>query len=296
MCVCAPFLFADDLKIASSSLIELQKDLLSLMKWSEENQLDFNIKKTKLLQFSKSKIQSDYPVLYMGENDIYLTNNSIRDLGVWITPNLTWTDHINTKIANCYKRLAMLRRNLPKMLNPNMKFKLYRIYILPALTYASGVWYPNRGDLKKMQRLQRICFKWIDHRKPFHELLDQYHHLPISLYLQMQDLLLFNKLTYGLYDFAIWNYVCLNQQNKFYELRSNSSSTFMSENTRLKCTQEFFFNRITKLCKFVQHQYKIKLPNHPATLEFDLKKIYWKHYKTAYEDSCCNMFLKCSCC
>ena len=45
----------------------------------------------------------------------------------------------------------MLRRNLPKMVNPDMKFKLYRIYILPALAYASGVWHPNRGDLKKIQ-------------------------------------------------------------------------------------------------------------------------------------------------
>ena len=147
-CECVPFLFADDLKLASSSLFELQNDLLSLMKWSEENKLDFNLQKTKLLHFSKSKMQCDNLVLHMGENDIYPTTKSIRVLGVWVSPNLTWTDHINIKIAN-YKRLAMLRRNLPKMLNPDMKFKLYRIYILPALAYASGVWHPNRGDLKK---------------------------------------------------------------------------------------------------------------------------------------------------
>ena len=295
-CECVPFLFADDLKLASSSLFELQNDLLSLMKWSEENKLDFNLQKTKLLHFSKSKMQCDNLVLHMGENDIYPTTKSIRDLGVWVSPNLTWTDHINIKIANCYKRLAMLRRNLPKMLNPDMKFKLYRIYILPALAYASGVWHPNRGDFKKIQRLQRICFKWIDYRSSFHQLLDKYHHLPISLHLQMQDLLLFNKLTMGLYDFTIWDYVCSNQHNNNYELRSNTKNIFMSDYTRLKCTREFFFNRIIKLSNFVQQEYNIKLPNHPAAFESDLKRIYWNHYKTKYEDSGCKMFLKCSCC
>ena len=232
----------------------------------------------------------------MGDKDVYPTTKSIRDLGVWVSPNLTWTDHINIKIANCYKRLAMLRRNLPKMLTPDMKFKLFRIYISPALAYASGVWHPNRGDLKKIQRLQRICFKWIDYRSSFHQLLDEYHHLPISLHLQMQDLLLFNKLTMGLDDFTIWDYVCSNQHNNNYELRSNTKNIFMSDYTRLKCTREFFFNRIIKLSNFVQQEYNIKLPKHPAAFESDLKRIYWNHFKTKYGDSGCKMFLKCSSC
>ena len=31
-----------------------------------------------------------------------------------------------------------------------MKSKLSLIYILQALAYTSGVWYPNRSDLKKI--------------------------------------------------------------------------------------------------------------------------------------------------
>ena len=53
----------------------------------------------------------------------------------------------------------MLRRNLPKMLNHDMKFKLYRIYFLPALAYASGVWHPNRGDLKKNTKAAADLFQ-----------------------------------------------------------------------------------------------------------------------------------------
>ena len=37
------FLFGDDLKLASFSLIILQNDLLSLLTWSNKNKVDFNI-------------------------------------------------------------------------------------------------------------------------------------------------------------------------------------------------------------------------------------------------------------
>ena len=158
-CTCTLFLLADDLKLASFSLFTLQSDLLSLLTWSKNNKLDFNFKKTSLLNIRETSVKCDHPVLFM-ENDMYLKNESIRNLGVIVSANLTWTSHVNSKIANCYQRLAILRRNLPKYPNPEIKFKLYRVYILPALTYASGVWYPNRGDLKKPKKLQRICFKW----------------------------------------------------------------------------------------------------------------------------------------
>ena len=89
-----------------------------------------------------------------------------------------------------------------------LSFRPEKFDLFTATPYASSVWHPNRGDLKKIQRLQRICFKWIDYRNSFHQLIDKYHHSPTFLHLQMQDLLLFNKLTMGLYDFTIWDYVC----------------------------------------------------------------------------------------
>ena len=43
-----------------------------------------------------------------------------RYLGVLVTPNLTWTDHIiveAVKIADCYKRLVVLHQNFPRIIN-----------------------------------------------------------------------------------------------------------------------------------------------------------------------------------
>ena len=106
----------------------------------------------------------------MEEKDIYPKTKGIRDLCFWVAPNQTWTDHLK-KITDCYKLLAMLLRNLPEMLNPDMEFQWNRIHVLQALAHASGVWYPNRANLKKLNGLQRICFKRIDYRSSFHQVL-----------------------------------------------------------------------------------------------------------------------------
>ena len=62
------------------------------------------------------------------------------------------------------------------------------MYILPARTYASDVWYPNRGDIIKLQRLQKFYIKWIDNKHSCHTLLRKYQLLPVSLMLQVQAL------------------------------------------------------------------------------------------------------------
>ena len=92
-------------------------------------------------------------------------------------------------------------------IHPDNRFTLFCVDILPVLTYASGVWHPNRDGLRKLQRLERNCFKWLDHRQSYHQLLQKNHLVPISFTLHLQDLLLFQKLTFGLYDFPIWNFL-----------------------------------------------------------------------------------------
>ena len=71
-------------------LIEPQTSLLSLMKWSKENQLEFNIQEDETITITKSDMQYDYLniLCFVWANDIYSTKKRIRGLGVWVTPNL----------------------------------------------------------------------------------------------------------------------------------------------------------------------------------------------------------------
>ena len=49
---------------------------------------------------------------------------------------------------------------------------IYIVHILLMMIY-SGVGHPNRGDLRNLQRLERIFFRWVDHRESYHRLLQK---------------------------------------------------------------------------------------------------------------------------
>ena len=95
-------LFADDSKCFSAieSLQDcesLQKDLDSLHGWSDNCHLKFNTSKCEVLTVTRKR----HPFRY----DYKLNNNSlkhvtqVKDLGVTISPDLTWDTHINTILA-----------------------------------------------------------------------------------------------------------------------------------------------------------------------------------------------------
>ena len=77
--------------------------------------------------------------------------------------------------------------------------------------------------------------------------------------LELQDPLLFNKLTLVLYDFPIGNHVSLTHHNWRHELRSDYSDTFTTNPTRSNFTNAFF--RLSKIANFVYKKYNLKLPN-----------------------------------
>ena len=54
-CNCTTSLFADYLKLASSSLISLHNDLLSLLEWSNNNNLDLNFRQNKPSELSQNE-------------------------------------------------------------------------------------------------------------------------------------------------------------------------------------------------------------------------------------------------
>ena len=107
-------LFADGSKC--SSVIEslrdcesLQKDLDSLHRLSDNWHLKFNTIKCEVLTVTRKR----HPIRY----DYKLNNNSlkhvtqVKDLGVTISPDLTWDTHSNAILAKANRMLAFLRRN-----------------------------------------------------------------------------------------------------------------------------------------------------------------------------------------
>ena len=95
-------MFADDAKIFSSiksqdDVIALQTDLGNLEHWSTVSGLSFNQSKCKRQMLTRKKV----PVAssYKLEDSIVSSTDSERDLGVWVSTDLTWKKQANEQTA-----------------------------------------------------------------------------------------------------------------------------------------------------------------------------------------------------
>ena len=95
-------MFADDDKIFSSiksqdNVIALQTDLENLEHWSTVSGLSINQSKCKRQMLARKKV----PVAssYKLEDSIVSSTDSERDLGVWVSSDLTWKKQANEHTA-----------------------------------------------------------------------------------------------------------------------------------------------------------------------------------------------------
>ena len=91
-------------------------------------------------------------------NNTQLTNKTAHsDLGVTLTSNLRWRDHIIVSvIAKSYKVLGLLRRVLSSVHSPQAKKVLYISLVRSKLLYCSPIWHPHLlTDIKALENIQR---------------------------------------------------------------------------------------------------------------------------------------------
>ena len=107
-------LFADDAKCFRpitnpSDCSLLQDDLIRLLDWSNKWKLHFNISKCALVRFSYGTPISPASSYCMGDQDI-VALDCLRDLGVLISDELSWSAHYDLLCSRAYKILGLLRR------------------------------------------------------------------------------------------------------------------------------------------------------------------------------------------
>jgi len=82
-------------------------------------------------------------------------SDSERDLGVQITYDLNWSEHVSKVCSTANRVLGMLRRTFQHN-SVDLWRRLYLTYIRPHLEFAVAAWRPNRigliGELEKVQR------------------------------------------------------------------------------------------------------------------------------------------------
>jgi hypothetical protein len=162
-------LFADDLKIfhdikSTDDCISLQDNLNRLHDWCDRNMLHLNTNKCQVIRFRKTRS----PILfnYNFNGTSIKSVNSLRDLGVTFSEDLSFNLHIEEVLGKAMRILGFVLR-LSSDLRSLTSFRLlYVSLVRPLLEYNTTVWSPYYSNsANSLEKVQRKFLRFINYKK-----------------------------------------------------------------------------------------------------------------------------------
>ena len=141
---CKSILYADDtLLYYSARTVEnlqpkINTDLESLSLWLNNNLLTLNYEKPKFMIFSNKKhAHSDININV--QNEKVQRERSMKYLGITLSEDFSWHEHIDNMINKINQRIGVLRC-IKDCLDLETRCVLYTSLILPLFDYADTIW------------------------------------------------------------------------------------------------------------------------------------------------------------
>ena len=172
--------FADDTRLkrainTTHDTTLLQNDLNSSIKWSEENNMLLHQKKFELVTHSTghSNLLQELPFYselneYHTEDAIISPQDKVRDLGVLISSNLSWSPHI-AKITDDARKISSWILSVFLDRSAQTLLPLFKCLVRSRLEYCSAVWSPSKvEDIMRLESVQRSLTARIDNVKHLH--------------------------------------------------------------------------------------------------------------------------------
>ena len=277
--------FADDIKIyksiESSDAVPLQADLRSLESRAEASGLVLSEDKCSCQRIFRKKT----PLLfsYSVKNKVLPSNTQEKDLGAWVTSNLTWKKQTLDRCAQANKLLGYLNRSATDVKNVSTRRTLYLAVVRPTLGYATQVWSPQSIDLiKRTERIKSRATKFILNlpyicSETYKERLVLSNLTPISYWHEYLDVLFFFK-SINKHVFLPENTIPtrLKPSRPTRSVQSPNIASFKTSKCRTTTFQRSFINmtvRIWNLLPSELRDSKLSLPH--------FKKLLLKHYYSA---------------
>lgn len=111
------------------------------------------------MRFSRKRTTHDF--CYSLNSTTILSVQEHKHLGVYFTPVLSWSRHIDHITTKACRVLGFLRRNAKK-LPLETKVSLYKSNVRSVLDYACAVWDPwSARDVNSLERIQSIAVRFV---------------------------------------------------------------------------------------------------------------------------------------
>ena len=179
----------------------LQKDLDSLGLWEADWQMKFNVAKCHSMRatrhYSHKQIIHDYTLHQQTLENV----QSAKYLGITITENMDWGQHISDISSKATKTLGFLQRNLA-FAPRSTKEVAYKTLVRPKLEYTAPIWSPYcKTQIQQVEKVQRTaarrtCRRWRN-TSSVGEILDELQWPTLEARRDQSSLLFFHKIHCG---------------------------------------------------------------------------------------------------
>ena len=140
---------------------QMQENLNQIAKWTSENLMLLNEKKSHYIVFSRSKTQFCTRLQLNGKT---LERQSVvRLLGVWLQEDLKWDENVKQICIKAYSRIQILTKLKYAGIPTKDLIDIYKLFIRSITEYCSSVFHTSltQEQIKKLENIQKTCIKVI---------------------------------------------------------------------------------------------------------------------------------------
>ena len=144
----------------------LQHDLEALYYWQKSNNMLFNCKKFEILRYGpKDNLKKSTEYFTPEYNEIIEAKDSLRDLGVILSNDGKFKNHIDNVCSKVSMKCGWVLRTFNCRSVPFMKF-IWKSLIQPHIDYCSQLYLPtSKPEMEAIENLQKVYTKKIPELK-----------------------------------------------------------------------------------------------------------------------------------